>query len=54
MLIGADLKVNREGKLEADSSKFFNRNGIFTKEEMENKEYQFEFTLLVMNIYYVY
>ena len=52
VLIGADLKVEG-GRLSADPSRFFNRNGIFTEEEMKDPANQFEFTLFVLNIYYV-
>ena len=52
VLIGADLKVE-DGKLRAERNNFFNRNGVFTDEEMEVLENQDEFTLFVLNIYYV-
>jgi hypothetical protein len=53
VLIGADLQVGADGKLAADPEHFFNTNGIFTAEEMKQKENQQEFTLFVLNIYYV-
>lgn len=53
VLIGADLQVGADGKLVADPEHFFNTNGIFTAEEMKQKENQQEFTLFVLNIYYV-
>lgn len=53
VLIGADLQVGADGKLIANPDNFYNTNGTFTLEEMNIKENQFEFTLFVMNIYYV-
>ena len=52
VLIGKDLKVNN-GKLEADPDNFFNVNGKFNVEDMADPANQFEFTLFVLNIYYV-
>ena len=52
VLIGKDLKV-RNGKLEADPDNFFNVNGKFNVEDMADPANQFEFTLFVLNIYYV-
>ena len=53
VLIGSDLQVGADGKLVANPANFYNTNGTFTAEEMDIKENQFEFTLFVMNIYYV-
>lgn len=53
VLIGADLKVDSDGKLKADPHSFYNTNGTFTADEMLAPDNQFEFTLFVMNIYYV-
>ena len=53
VLIGRDLQVDSDGKLFANPENFFNRNGIFTIDEMEIKENRYEFTLFVLNIYYV-
>lgn len=53
VLIGNDLQVNESGKLEADPDNFFNTNGTFTAEEMKIQENRDEFTLFVLNIYYV-
>lgn len=53
VIIGNDLDVNDDGKLEAKSENFHNTNGTFTQDEMEILENQFEFTLFVLNIYYV-
>lgn len=53
VLIGADIQVSEEGKLVANPENFYNINGTFTAEEMALKENQFEFTLFVLNIYYV-
>ncbi|MCR6516449.1 DUF2075 domain-containing protein [Clostridium sp. LY3-2] len=53
VLIGRDLQVRENGKLVGNSENFFNTNGVFTKEEMEVQENKDEFTLFVLNIYYV-
>jgi hypothetical protein len=53
VLIGADLQVGADGKLKADPDNFYNTNGTFTADEMLDPDNQFEFTLFVMNIYYV-
>lgn len=53
VLIGKDIEVQSDGTLKANPKHFFNRNGIFTKNEMEGPLNQFEFTLFVLNIYYV-
>lgn len=53
VLIGNDIQVNETGQLVGNPDNFFNTNGIFTKEEMELKENRYEFTLFVLNIYYV-
>ena len=52
VLIGKDLKVSN-GKLEADPDNFFNVNGKFNVEDMADPANRFEFTLFVLNIYYV-
>lgn len=53
VLIGADLEVGSDGKLKANPDNFYNTNGTFTAEEMIDPNNKFEFTLFVMNIYYV-
>lgn len=53
VLIGNDIQVSENGKLVANPANFFNTNGVFTAEEMDIKDNQFEFTLFVLNIYYV-
>lgn len=53
VLIGNDLQVDENGRLVGNPDHFYNTNGTFTAEEMEIKENQFEFTLFVLNIYYV-
>lgn len=53
VLIGADLEVGLDGKLKADPNSFHNTNGTFTADEMLDPNNKFEFTLFVMNIYYV-
>lgn len=53
VLIGADLEVGSDGKLRANPDNFHNTNGTFTADEMADPHNKFEFTLFVMNIYYV-
>jgi Uncharacterized conserved protein len=53
VIIGNDLQVSDSGQLVANPKNFFNNNGTFTQEEMEFHENRYEFTLFVMNIYYV-
>lgn len=49
VLVGNDLLIDQEGKLYAEPSNFHNVNGKFSADEY-NKD---EFTLLILNIYYV-
>ena len=53
VLIGADLEVGEDGKLRGNPDRFYNTNGTFTSDEMQNPDNRFEFTLFVLNIYYV-
>ena len=53
VLIGNDLEVNNNNQLIANPDHFYNTNGTFTVSEMESTENQTEFTLFVLNIYYV-
>ena len=53
VLIGKDLALDEEGHLYGDVNNFYNTNGTFTVEEMEIVENKKEFTLFVLNIYYV-
>ncbi|EEQ57119.1 hypothetical protein CBFG_00829 [Clostridiales bacterium 1_7_47FAA] len=53
VLIGNDLQVDTYGRLVGNPDNFYNTNGTFTAEEMDIKENRFEFTLFVLNIYYV-
>lgn len=53
VLIGNDLEVGPDNKLRGNPSHFYNVNGKFPKAEMDLPEDQFEFTLFVLNIYYV-
>lgn len=53
VLIGADLQVGEDGRLYAEPENFYNTNGRFTAEEMRDPDNRFEFTLFVLNIYYV-
>lgn len=51
VILGEDLGVDKNGKLFGDYKNFHNRNGVFNKEERE--KYQDDFTLFVLNIYYI-
>lgn len=53
VLIGADIEVDEKGRLKADLQNFHNTNGKFSVDEMLKSENQREFTLFVLNIYYV-
>lgn len=53
VLIGDDIEVNNDGILEANPDNFRNVNGKFTVEDMEVSSNQKEFTLFVLNIYYI-
>ena len=53
VLIGSDLQVGEDGKLVAVPENFYNTNGTFTAEEMEIMDNRDEFTLFVLNIYYI-
>ncbi len=53
VLIGRDIQVDQYNRLYAEPNNFYNTNGTFTIDEMEITENRFEFTLFVLNIYYV-
>ncbi len=53
VMIGPDIKVNEKGVLEADPDHHNNNNNKYTTEEMVDPENQFEFTLYILNQYYV-
>lgn len=53
VLIGEDLKIDKDGKIYANPKCFYNVNGKYTNKEMQNIDNQKEFTLFVLNIYYV-
>lgn len=53
VLIGDDLGIDEQGHLYAVRENFHNINGVFTNEEADIPEKQEEFTLFVLNIYYV-
>lgn len=53
VIIGPDIKVNANGKLEAVPDNHNNINNKFSAEEMELPSNQFEFTLFILNQYYV-
>ena len=52
-MIGPDIFVNEQGILEADPDHHNNTNNKFTAEEMCDPSNQFEFTLYILNQYYV-
>ena len=53
VIIGPDIKVNEAGVLEGVPNKHGNDNNKFTKEEMLESGNRFEFTLYILNQYYV-
>lgn len=53
VLIGADLELDAQGHLVANPDKFYNVNGKFNVDEMVDPKNKFEFTLFVLNIYYI-
>ena len=52
VLIGNDLQVDKEGRLFGNPENFHNVNGKFSKGD-ESSENEKEFTLFVLNIYYI-
>ncbi|UXS60529.1 DUF2075 domain-containing protein [Staphylococcus ureilyticus] len=52
VLIGDDLQVDSNGKLYGETKNFYNVNGVFPKKDF-TPENEFEFTIFVLNIYYV-
>ncbi|WDF50359.1 DUF2075 domain-containing protein [Paenibacillus sp. KACC 21273] len=52
VLIGNDLQVNAKGHLYGNPANFHNVNGKFSNND-ENPENEQEFTLFVLNIYYI-
>ncbi|RHW49740.1 hypothetical protein DS831_06140 [Bombilactobacillus bombi] len=53
VLIGKDLQVNKDNQLVGDPSHFYNVNGKFSKEDYDIPTNKTEFTIYVLNIYYV-
>lgn len=53
VMIGPDIFVNAEGKLEADPDHHNNDNNKFTVEERIDPHNRYEFTLFILNQYYV-
>lgn len=53
VLIGNDLQIDANGHLYAEPNNFHNVNGKFNADEMIDPSNKFEFTLFVLNIYYV-
>lgn len=53
VMIGPDIQVNTDGILEAVPDSHINTNNKFPVEEMKDPDNQFEFTLYILNQYYV-
>ena len=53
VMIGPDIQVNADGVLEAVPDSHINTNNKFSVEEMKDLDNQFEFTLYILNQYYV-
>lgn len=53
VMIGPDIKVNDSGVLEAVPDNHNNTNNKFSNEEMADPRNRFEFTLFILNQYYV-
>ena len=53
VLIGNDLQVDENGRLYGDPNNLRNVNCKFSKEKMPDPKNKFEFTLFVLNMYYV-
>lgn len=53
VLMGKDLAVDKDGKLYADPDHFKNINGKPNKKDLKLPQYRQEFTIFVLNIYYV-
>ncbi len=53
VLIGNDLMIDREGRLYGEPDHFNNENTKFNREEREAPKNRREFTLFVLNIYYI-
>ena len=53
VMIGPDIKVNNDGELEAVPENHFNNNNRFSDEEMKDPANRREFTLYILNQYYV-
>ena len=53
VMVGPDIKVNDAGKLEAVPEHHNNRNNKFNEEEMVDPKNQYEFTLFILNQYYI-
>ena len=52
-MIGPDILVNKKGVLEAVADNHNNTNNKFTAEEMIDPGNQYEFTLYILNQYYI-
>ena len=53
VMIGPDIRVKEDGELEAVPDNHNNTNNKFSNEEMQDPTNQFEFTLYILNQYYV-
>ena len=51
--IGNDLEIDANGHLYANPDHFYNENGKFNDDEVIDPKNKFEFTLFVLNIYYI-
>jgi hypothetical protein len=52
-MVGPDIVVNDKGVLEAEPDNHNNTNNKFSNEEMNVPSNRFEFTLFILNQYYV-
>lgn len=53
VLLGPDLQIDNNGKIYANPDNFLNDNGKLNKEDLLTSEGRKEFTIYVLNIYYV-
>ncbi len=53
VLIGDDLQVNKNGHLYGEPKNLLNNNCKFSRKDIANLKNKFEFTLFVLNMYYV-
>lgn len=53
VMVGPDIRVNGKGVLEAVPENHNNTNNKFTAKEMRDPSFRFEFTLFILNQYYI-